>query len=95
MPASCVRAAGSCRSISSGRPNGAWRRVYFAYLTVVGGTVGTLLHGDPDTYRYIPASLARYPGADAVAGRLRAAGFASVEVVPKMSGLMAIHVARR
>ncbi len=44
-----------------------WRRAYFAYLGVVGATVGTLLHGDPDTYRYIPASLARYPGAGAVA----------------------------
>jgi demethylmenaquinone methyltransferase/2-methoxy-6-polyprenyl-1,4-benzoquinol methylase len=72
-----------------------WRRAYFAYLTVVGSTVGTLLHGDPDTYRYIPASLRRYPGAYVVAERLRAHGFASAEVIPKMGGFMAIHVARR
>jgi demethylmenaquinone methyltransferase/2-methoxy-6-polyprenyl-1,4-benzoquinol methylase len=72
-----------------------WRRAYLAYLTVVGATVGTLLHGDPDTYRYIPASLARYPGAAAVADRLRAHGFASAEVVPRMGGFMAIHDARR
>jgi ubiquinone/menaquinone biosynthesis methyltransferase len=72
-----------------------WRRAYFAYLTVVGSTVGTLLHGDPDTYRYIPASLRCYPGAVAVADRLRAHGFATAEVVPRMGGFMAIHVARR
>ena len=60
-----------------------WRRAYFAYLGVVGATVGTLLHGDPDTYRYIPASLARYPGAEAVASRLRAAGFATADVDPE------------
>jgi demethylmenaquinone methyltransferase/2-methoxy-6-polyprenyl-1,4-benzoquinol methylase len=72
-----------------------WRRAYFAYLTVVGSTVGALLHGDPDTYRYIPASLKRYPGADVVAERLRAHGFAKAEVVPKMGGFMAIHVATR
>jgi ubiquinone/menaquinone biosynthesis C-methylase UbiE len=72
-----------------------WRRAYFAYLGVVGATVGTVLHGDPDTYRYIPASLKRYPGAAAVADRLRAAGFATAEVVPKMAGFMAIHVARK
>jgi demethylmenaquinone methyltransferase/2-methoxy-6-polyprenyl-1,4-benzoquinol methylase len=72
-----------------------WRRAYFAYLTVVGSTVGTLLHGDPDTYRYIPASLARYPGADAVAAMLRDAGFAEAEAVRVMGGFMAIHVARR
>ncbi len=91
-----LRPGGRFLSLDFERPaNAAWRRVYFAYLTVVGATVGTVLHGDPDTYRYIPASLARYPGADAVAGRLRAAGFASAEVVPKMAGFMAIHVARR
>jgi demethylmenaquinone methyltransferase/2-methoxy-6-polyprenyl-1,4-benzoquinol methylase len=76
-------------------PSPGWRRAYFAYLTVVGSTVGTLLHGDPDTYRYIPASLKRYPGAGIVAERLRAHGFASAEVVPRMGGFMAIHVARR
>ncbi|MEO5822673.1 MAG: ubiquinone/menaquinone biosynthesis methyltransferase [Vicinamibacteraceae bacterium] len=72
-----------------------WQRAYFAYLGAVGATVGALLHGDPDTYRYIPASLKRYPGADAVAERLRAHGFASAEVVPRMGGFMAIHVAIR
>jgi len=72
-----------------------WRRAYLAYLTVVGSTVGTLLHGDPDTYRYIPASLARYPGAAAVAAMLRDAGFAEAEAVLVMGGFMAIHVARK
>ena len=72
-----------------------WRRAYLAYLTVVGSTVGTLLHGDPDTYRYIPASLARYPGAKAVAGMLRDAGFADAAAVRVMGGFMAIHVARK
>ena len=93
--ARCLRpAAASSRSISRSRaPRLA--RAYFAYLTVVGATVGTLLHRDPDTYRYIPASLARYPGAAAVAARLRAAGFHSVEVVHRMAGFMALHVAER
>lgn len=72
-----------------------WRRAYLTYLTVVGSTVGTLLHGDPDTYRYIPASLARYPGAAAVAGMLRDAGFAEAAAVRVMGGFMAIHVARK
>jgi demethylmenaquinone methyltransferase/2-methoxy-6-polyprenyl-1,4-benzoquinol methylase len=91
-----LRPGGRFLSLDFERPaHAGWRRAYFAYLTVVGATVGALLHGDPDTYRYIPASLARYPGAAAVAGRLRAAGFASADVVPKMAGFMAIHVARR
>jgi ubiquinone/menaquinone biosynthesis methyltransferase len=91
-----LRPGGRFLSLDFERPaHEAWRRAYCAYLTVVGATVGTVLHGDPDTYRYIPASLARYPGAEAVAARLRVAGFASAEVVPKMGGFMAIHVARR
>ena len=91
-----LRPGGRFLSLDFEKPaHAGWRRAYFAYLTVVGATVGTLLHGDPDTYRYIPASLARYPGAASVAERLRALGFASAEVVPKMGGFMAIHVARR
>jgi demethylmenaquinone methyltransferase/2-methoxy-6-polyprenyl-1,4-benzoquinol methylase len=53
-----------------------------------------MLHGDPDTYRYIPASIRRYPGAHGVADRLRGRGFVSVEMVPLLWGLMTIHVAR-
>jgi demethylmenaquinone methyltransferase/2-methoxy-6-polyprenyl-1,4-benzoquinol methylase len=91
-----LRPGGRFLSLDFERPaHAGWRRAYFAYLTVVGGTVGALLHGDPDTYRYIPASLARYPGAAAVADRLRAHGFASAAVVAKMGGFMALHVARR
>ena len=29
--------------------------------------LGWILHRDPDTYRYIPASIRRYPGARGVA----------------------------
>lgn len=69
-------------------------RVYLTYLRLVGGALGRWLHGDPDTYRYIPASIARYPGAAGVADRLRAHGLVDIQVVPVLFGLMTIHVAR-
>lgn len=69
--------------------------MYFGYLEVVGGVLGWLLHGDPDTYRYIPASLRHYPGPGGVADRLRAHGFTEVRIVPLLRGLMSLHVARR
>jgi demethylmenaquinone methyltransferase/2-methoxy-6-polyprenyl-1,4-benzoquinol methylase len=71
------------------------RALYFGYLTAVGAAVGLALHGDADTYRYIPASLARYPGALVVVELLRARGFVEARALPVLGGLMAIHVARR
>jgi ubiquinone/menaquinone biosynthesis methyltransferase len=44
-------------------PNRLVRGAYLAYLTIVGSALGWGLHGDPDTYRYIPESIKRYPGA--------------------------------
>ena len=71
------------------------RRAYLSYLTVVGSTLGWLLHRDPDTYRYIPASIRRYPGARGVADKMSARGFSQVRVVPLLFGLMTLHFARR
>ena len=71
------------------------RGVYLAYLTAVGATLGWILHRDPDTYRYIPASIRRYPGAVGVARLMEEAGFVDVRVLPVLGGLMAIHLATR
>jgi demethylmenaquinone methyltransferase/2-methoxy-6-polyprenyl-1,4-benzoquinol methylase len=87
---------GRLLSLDFNRPEHALvRGAYLSYLTVVGACLGWLLHGDPDTYRYIPASIRRYPGADGVAYRLRQRGFADVQIVPVLFGLMTIHVARK
>ena len=69
------------------------RAAYLAYLTIVGSTLGWILHRDPDTYRYIPASIRRYPGARGVAERLTAGGFDRVTVIPLLFGLMSLHLA--
>ena len=87
---------GRLLSLDFNRPSSALlRRAYLAYLTVVGSAVGLALHGDPDTYRYIPESIRTYPGAEGVARRLTEAGFAEVRAIPLLGGLMALHTARR
>jgi demethylmenaquinone methyltransferase/2-methoxy-6-polyprenyl-1,4-benzoquinol methylase len=87
---------GRLLSLDFNRPrNPVIRAAYLAYLTVVGSALGTLLHGDPDTYRYIPESIRQYPGAEGVARLLEVRGFESVRVIPVLGGLMAIHVARK
>src|SRR5262249_44159650 len=97
--------AETCRSLKPGgrlgsldfnRPEPLWlRAIYLGYLTVVGAALGWILHGDPDTYRYIPSSIRRYPGALGVASLMRQAGFADVRCLPVLGGLMTIHLARK
>jgi demethylmenaquinone methyltransferase/2-methoxy-6-polyprenyl-1,4-benzoquinol methylase len=87
---------GRLLSLDFNRPeNPLVRAAYLTYLTAVGSTLGLVLHGDPDTYRYIPESIRQYPGAGRVARLLEAEGFDDVRVIPLLGGLMAIHVARK
>jgi demethylmenaquinone methyltransferase/2-methoxy-6-polyprenyl-1,4-benzoquinol methylase len=89
-----LRPGGRLAALDFNRPESALvRTVYLTYLTVVGSTLGWVLHGDADTYRYIPASIRRYPGAEGVARVLRELGFERVTIVPVLGGLMTIHVA--
>jgi demethylmenaquinone methyltransferase/2-methoxy-6-polyprenyl-1,4-benzoquinol methylase len=87
---------GRLLSLDFNRPsNGLLRRAYLGYLSIVGGGLGWLLHRDPDTYRYIPASIRNYPGAARVAALMRERGFADAAFHPVLGGLMAIHDARK
>jgi ubiquinone/menaquinone biosynthesis methyltransferase len=87
---------GRLLSLDFNRPaNPVVRAAYLFYLTIVGSTLGLLLHGDPDTYRYIPESIRHYPGAAGVARLLERRGFTDVHVVSLLGGLMAIHRARK
>ena len=69
--------------------------MYLTYLTVVGACLGMLLHRDSETYRYIPASIRRYPGSRGVANAMRALGFREVRVLLVLGGLLAIHMAAK
>lgn len=83
-------------SLDFDRPSNAFvRTIYLSYLTVVGSTLGLLLHRDPDTYRYIPESIRRYPGAAEVRTMIARAGFSRSEHLPVLGGFMAIHHAQR
>src|SRR5262249_5964214 len=87
-----LKPRGQVLSLDFNRPsNPIVRAAYLAYLTGVGGTLGWLLHRDPDTYRYIPASIRNYPGAETVAGLMESRGFSHVRHYRVLGGLMAIH----
>jgi demethylmenaquinone methyltransferase/2-methoxy-6-polyprenyl-1,4-benzoquinol methylase len=91
-----LKPGGAALSLDFNRPSNAIvRAVYLAYLSVTGAVLGWILHRDPDTYRYIPASIRNYPGAQGVARMFETQGFERVEYRPVLGGLMAIHVARK
>ncbi len=90
-----LRPGGIVCSLDFNKPESKWlRSIYLTYLDAVGGTLGWLLHRDPDMYRYIPASIRRYPGARGVVALMETTGFRDVRYIPVLGGLMAIHVAR-
>jgi demethylmenaquinone methyltransferase/2-methoxy-6-polyprenyl-1,4-benzoquinol methylase len=91
-----LKPRGRLLSLDFDRPDSApVRGAYLVYLTMVGSILGWVLHRDPDTYRYIPASIRRYPGARGVADKMAARGFTNVRIVPLLFGLMTLHLAER
>ncbi len=91
-----LKPGGTLLSLDFNRPlNPLVRGVYLTYLTAIGSTLGFVLHRDPDTYRYIPESIRRYPGAVEVNAMIRREGFSASEHMPVLGGLMAIHHATK
>ena len=89
-----LKPGGRLLALDFNRPESPYvRKAFLAYLTAAGSTLGWVLHRDPDTYRYIPESIRRYPGAKGIADLLEAHGFDQVEIVPLFFGFMTLHVA--
>jgi demethylmenaquinone methyltransferase / 2-methoxy-6-polyprenyl-1,4-benzoquinol methylase len=49
------------------------------------------LAGDPEAYAYLPDSVKRFPGPDALAGRMSAAGLTDVRWILTAGGIIALH----
>jgi ubiquinone/menaquinone biosynthesis methyltransferase len=91
-----LKPGGQALSLDFTKPvNRIVRAAYLAYLSIVGGALGWALHGDADTYRYIPASIRTHPTAEELVGVMQRRGFARVAHYPLLGGLMAIHQATK
>ncbi|MGH9368294.1 MAG: bifunctional demethylmenaquinone methyltransferase/2-methoxy-6-polyprenyl-1,4-benzoquinol methylase UbiE [Thermoanaerobaculia bacterium] len=76
-----------------GKPeNAVASALYAGYLRAAMPAIGWLFHGDPDTYRYIPESLERYPAQRGVQQLMREAGFANARYENRLLGAMGLNV---
>jgi len=71
------------------------RAVFDWYFARVVPIVGGMLSGDADAYRYLPASAAAFPDADALGHLMLEAGFSKVRYLRRGLGTVALHVATK
>jgi demethylmenaquinone methyltransferase/2-methoxy-6-polyprenyl-1,4-benzoquinol methylase len=72
--------------------NGVMRALYHSYFHRVLPLIGGLVSGHREAYRYLPASVARFPREEQLAARMRAVGFSEVHWQSLSLGIAAIHV---
>jgi demethylmenaquinone methyltransferase/2-methoxy-6-polyprenyl-1,4-benzoquinol methylase len=66
-------------------------RLYELYSFNVIPTLGRMVAGDAESYRYLVESIRRFPNPEAFAAMLRAAGFARVSFQKMTGGVVALH----
>jgi demethylmenaquinone methyltransferase/2-methoxy-6-polyprenyl-1,4-benzoquinol methylase len=68
--------------------NGAYQLYFNHVLPMIGG----MISGHRTAYRYLPKSVANFPSTEALAERMRSAGFANVSWRSLTLGIAAIHI---
>ena len=83
-------------TLEFGKPdNAVWRTIYFGYLRFFLPIFGKLFCGSAAAYRYILESLKNYPAQEAVAEKMRSAGWQNVQIINLLGGIMSIHRAEK
>ena len=72
--------------------NAIMRSLYHFYFHRLLPVIGGLVSGHRTAYRYLPASVAQFPGEEELARRMGAAGFTDVTWTSLSFGIAAIHV---
>jgi demethylmenaquinone methyltransferase / 2-methoxy-6-polyprenyl-1,4-benzoquinol methylase len=66
--------------------------VYRFFSTRILPRVGGMVSGSRDAYSYLPESIKKFPGAEDLASRIKAAGFDRVEFERMTGGAVALHL---
>jgi demethylmenaquinone methyltransferase/2-methoxy-6-polyprenyl-1,4-benzoquinol methylase len=75
-------------------PNATIAALYNWYSRRVLPIIGGAISGSPEAYQYLPESVRKFPDAPALAGMMKAEGFANVEWEYLTFGIAALHVGR-
>jgi demethylmenaquinone methyltransferase/2-methoxy-6-polyprenyl-1,4-benzoquinol methylase len=70
-------------------------RLYQLYFHQVLPWIGGLISGNPDAYRYLPASVSAFPSPRELAGLMEEVGFQDVRFRTLTGGIVTLHVGRK
>jgi demethylmenaquinone methyltransferase/2-methoxy-6-polyprenyl-1,4-benzoquinol methylase len=73
-------------------PNPAFASLYRLYSQHVLPRIGGAISGSKDAYKYLPESVRKFPDADELAERMRAAGFKQVRFERMTFGIVVLHL---
>jgi demethylmenaquinone methyltransferase / 2-methoxy-6-polyprenyl-1,4-benzoquinol methylase len=66
--------------------------LYEFFSTRILPRIGGMVSGSPDAYSYLPESIRKFPGAEDLAAKIKAAGFKRVEFERMTGGAVALHL---
>ena len=82
---------GQCGILDFGEPRGLLGKVYRIYFKRVLPALGTVISGVQGPYKYLPASVERFPPPDEMLERMRQAGFREASWMPYTFGVAGLY----
>jgi len=86
-----LRPGGQCGILDFGEPRGLLGKAYRIYFKRVLPALGTVISGVQGPYKYLPASVERFPPPDEMLERMRQAGFREASWTPYTFGVAGLY----
>lgn len=90
-----LRPGGQLFVLEFSQPQAWFRPLYYFYLRRILPLVAGMLTGDRAAYVYLNTTIGNFPGREALAAEIRAAGFTHVKAFGMTCGIVALHEAAR
>jgi len=90
-----LKSGGQFGILEFGEPTGLMGHIYRLYFRYVLPMVGTFISGVEGPYKYLPASVARFPSPQQLIEQIRSAGFTDVSWTPYTFGIAGLYIGRK